>query len=198
MNYLAHLYLASDKGNARIGGLLGDFVKGISKEKYSRDIQIEIQLHGLIDSYTDKHSITKMAKELVSERKRRYMGIVLDVFYDHMLASKWDKYSNVNFLEFTQNSYHLLQENKGLIPEKLGDFFLPSMINEDWLSSYKNFDGFKNAIHRISKRLSKGNILQECIADVEENYLLLSSYFDNFFPQLIDYVQKQRTTLSAQ
>jgi len=197
MNYLAHLYLASDKGNAKIGGLLGDFVKGISKEKYSRDIQIEIQLHGLIDSYTDEHSITKSAKELVTERKKRYMGIILDVFYDHILASKWNEYSNVNFSEFTQDSYDLLQENEALIPEKLGDF-LPSMINEDWLSLYKDFEGFENAIHRISRRLSKGNILRECILDVEENYLLLSSCFDEFFPQLIDYVQKQRAILSAQ
>ena len=197
MNYLAHLYLASDSGNAKIGGLLGDFVKGISKEKYSRDIQIEIQLHGLIDSYTDEHSITKLAKELVTERKKRYMGIILDVFYDHMLACKWNEYSNVKLSEFIQDSYHVLQENRALLPEKLGDF-LPSMIDEDWLTSYKDFDGFKNAIHRISRRLSKGSILRECISDVEENYLLLSSYFDEFFPQLIDYVQKQRKVLSAQ
>jgi acyl carrier protein phosphodiesterase len=52
--------------------------------------------------------------------------------------------------------------------------------------------GFTKAIRRLSRRLSKGYIMLECISDVEENYSAFSAGFDEFFPQLIDYVQKQR------
>jgi acyl carrier protein phosphodiesterase len=40
--------------------------------------------------------------------------------------------------------------------------------------------------------LSKGSLLLECISDVEENYSAFSVGFEEFFPQLIEYVQKQR------
>ena len=57
MNYLAHLFLASDKGNARLGGLLADFVRGDAKQQYSADIQFEIEMHKLINAYTDSHPV---------------------------------------------------------------------------------------------------------------------------------------------
>ena len=108
MNYLAHLFLASDKGNARLGGLLADFVRGDAKRQYSADIQFEIHMHKLIDAYTDSHPVVLNAKKLVEEKKRRYMGIVLDIFYDHKLAHNWNMYSDISLFEFTQRAYRLL------------------------------------------------------------------------------------------
>ena len=192
MNYLAHLFLASDKGNARLGGLLADFVRGTAKEQYSADIQFEIYIHRLIDAYTDTHSIILNSKKLVEEKKRRYMGIVLDIFYDHKLAQNWHMYSDISLFDFTHRTYRLLQDNNTPLPKVVNRFVVPHMIQEDWLVSYREMQGFKQAIHRVSRMLSKGGLLLECISDVETNYAAFSTGFDEFFPQLIDYVQKQR------
>ena len=192
MNYLAHLFLASDKGNARLGGLLADFVKGDAKQQYNADIQFEIHLHRLIDAYTDNHHVVLNAKKLVEEKKRRYMGIVLDIFCDHKLAQNWNVYSDISLFEFTQSAYRLLQDNNDLLPKVVNRYIAPHMIQEDWLVSYKEMQGFKQAIHRVSRMLTKGSLLLECISDVEENYFAFSEGFEEFFPQLIDYVQKQR------
>ena len=192
MNYLAHLFLASDKGNARLGGLLADFVRGDSKHQYSVDIQFEIYMHRLIDAYTDSHPVVLDAKKLVDEKKRRYMGIVLDIFYDHKLAQNWTMYSDISLFEFTQKAYLLLQDNNTLLPKVVSRYVVPRMIQEDWLASYKEMQGFKQAIYRVSKMLRRGNLLLECVSDVEENYSVFSTGFEEFFPQLIDYVQRQR------
>ena len=192
MNYLAHLFLASDKGNARLGSLLADFVRGDAKQQYSADIQFEIQMHRLIDAYTDSHPVVLNSKKLVDEKKRRYMGIVLDIFYDHKLAQNWNVYSDVSLSEFTQKAYRLLQDNNTLLPKVVSKFVVPHMIQEDWLVSYQEMQGFKQAIYRVSRMLSKGSMLLECVSDVDKNYSAFSVGFEEFFPQLIEYVQRQR------
>ena len=191
MNYLAHLFLASDKGNAKLGGLLADFVRGDAKQHYSADIQFEIHMHRLIDAYTDTHPAVLNSKKLVEEKKRRYMGIVLDVFYDHKLAQNWGNYSEISLSAFVQKTYQLLQANRALLPTMVRGF-TAYMIQEDWLTSYKEMQGFTRAIRLLSRRLTKGHIMLDCILDVEENYPAFSAGFDEFFPQLIDYVQNQR------
>lgn len=196
MNYLAHLFLASDKGNARLGGLLADFVRGDAKQQYNAEIQFEIHMHRLIDAYTDAHPVVLNAKKLVEEKKRRYLGIVLDVFYDHKLAQNWNTYSTLSLLEFSQQTYRLLQANDTLLPRGVR-IFVSYMIQEDWLTSYQNMQGFTKAIRRLSRRVSKGEIMLDCISDVEENYSAFSTGFDEFFPQLTDYVQKQRIELGV-
>lgn len=193
MNYLAHFLLASDQSNARLGGFLADFVRGDDKQRYSKEIQYEIHIHKLIDAYTDSHPVVLNAKKLVEEKKRRYMGIVLDVFYDHKLAQNWNSYSNVSLSEFTQQTYRLLQDNHTLLPKNIREF-VPFLIQEDWLTTYKDMRGFAKTVHRLSRRLSKGEMLVNCISDVEEQYSAFSVGFDEFFPQLIEYVQVRRMT----
>ena len=47
MNYLAHLFLAEENDDAKLGALLGDFVKGTIFDKYSKEVEKEIQIHKL-------------------------------------------------------------------------------------------------------------------------------------------------------
>ncbi len=191
MNYLAHFFLASHQGNARLGGFLADFVRGDDKQRYSKEIQFEIHIHKLIDAYTDSHPVVLNAKKLVEEKKRRYMGIALDVFYDHKLAQNWNRYSAVSLSEFTQQTYRILQDNHTLLPQNIQEF-VPFLIQEDLLTAYKDMQGFAKTIRRLSRRLSKGDMLVNCISDIEEQYSAFSVGFDEFFPELIEYVQAQR------
>jgi len=77
MNYLAHLFLAEENDDAKLGALLGDFVKGTILDKYSKEVEKEIQIHRKIDFYTDHHPIVKDAKKLFSVEKRKYGNILL-------------------------------------------------------------------------------------------------------------------------
>jgi acyl carrier protein phosphodiesterase len=194
MNYLAHLFLAGDDDEAKIGELLGDFEKGNVNGKYSKGIEIDIAIHRKIDCYTDSHPIVKEAKRLFPDGRRRYAGILLDVFYDHILAKNWRHYSEANLEDFTNHVYSILLMNKAILPAQLNDI-VPIMIQQDWLTSYQELSGFEIAIYRISRRLKRRNSLSECLLEIEEYYDFLASGFNAFFPQLIDFVSTQRSLL---
>ena len=86
MNYLAHLFLSDGTPESLIGNLLGDFVKGSIENIYSLKIIEGIYLHRKIDSFTDSHPIFRSSKRLIGVDRRRFSGIMIDVFYDHFLA----------------------------------------------------------------------------------------------------------------
>src|SRR3954464_15580437 len=86
MNYLAHLYLSAPTEDAWLGSLLGDFVKGPLDGRYSQHITSAIALHRKIDTFTDAHPVVLRSKSRISAARRRYAGIMIDMFYDHFLA----------------------------------------------------------------------------------------------------------------
>ena len=92
MNYLAHLYLSDPSEDAWLGSLLGDFVKGPLDDRYSEEVTRAIVLHRKIDSYTDAHPVVLNSKSRVSTQRRRYAGIMVDMFYDHFLAKHWREF----------------------------------------------------------------------------------------------------------
>ena len=92
MNYLSHLFLAEDTEESRIGNLLGDFVKGRLDDSFSPEIIKGIKTHRKVDSFTDSHYIIKQTKKLISPGRRKYSGVLVDIFFDHFLTNQWGKY----------------------------------------------------------------------------------------------------------
>lgn len=195
MNYLAHIFLAGDNPEAQLGGLLGDFSKPGFGPTYSEIIEREIRLHRMVDTFTDSHDVILSAKRKFSKDSRRFSGIILDILYDHFLASSWKDYSEIELWEFTQRFYRYLKTTDVPLPERLR-FVAPILIREDWLGSYVEYDGFVCTVHRLTKRLSKGR--KEMISGLDEvrAYSLdLKTGFDLFFPELQNFVRKQRAHL---
>ncbi|HEX7953720.1 MAG TPA: hypothetical protein VF523_11700, partial [Burkholderiales bacterium] len=65
------------------------FVKGPLDDRYATDITRAIVMHRKIDSYTDAHPLVLASKARISPARRRYAGIMVDMFYDHFLAKYW-------------------------------------------------------------------------------------------------------------
>ncbi len=191
MNYLAHLFLADDTPESLIGNLLGDFVKGRAKEQYSNFIQRGIELHRKVDFYTDSHQVVRNAKQLVSLPRRRYAGILLDMFYDHFLANHWQDYSQTKLNNFTEKVYAVLLQNQTILPDKLR-IILPLIIGQDLLGSYQEIDGIDRALKRIAPRLRNGEIFASGIEELQAHYKEFDLSFQDFFPDLVRYVRAQR------
>ena len=197
MNYLAHLYLARQSEQAMLGALFGDFVKAGISGQFDAPVETEILLHRRIDTYTDNHPVTQEARELFANGKRRYAGILLDVFYDHLLSKNWAAYSDVPLPQFIRRFYAVLDTHRDNLPGHLA-VIAPRMIDQDWLGSYADFEGVEIAIKRISTRLSRnGHLLREGLEDLQVNYATLSSGFDDFFPQLMQFAEVERKRISA-
>jgi acyl carrier protein phosphodiesterase len=196
MNYLAHIYLARHSTDAMLGALMGDFVKPNQQAQYKAQIAREIILHRKIDSFTDSHDINLAARGLFEGQRRRYAGILLDVFYDHVLASNWQDYSEIALNDFIAQFYAALHQAHASFPPNLS-YAAPRMIAQDWLGSYVAFEGVHVAIHRMSHRLSRnGDILREGLIDLERHYEELSEGFKQFFPELLAYSETQRQLIS--
>ena len=196
MNYLAHLLLAENTPESRIGNLLGDFVKGkIDQESspYSPAIIKGIKTHFRVDEFTDKHEIFRRSKKRIYQSQGRFSGVLVDVFYDHFLAKNWDLFSSEKLEIFADSIYIILQKNNHLLPEKL-QLVLPRIILENWLVSYKKVDGIKRTCQRLGKRIKRTNNCAIAHHDLQQNYQELEADFLSFFPELVKYVNTNRHT----
>ncbi len=198
MNYLAHIYLASHSDDAMLGALLGDFVKPHSGLALSREIESEIVTHRRIDTFTDSHPTVLHAKGLFAGSRRRYAGILLDVFYDHLLATRWATYSAAPLEDFIARFYAALTRRTAILPPNLARL-VPRMIEQDWLGSYVDYAGVEIAVRRISTRLSRnGEVMRDGLIDLHTHYAEIAEGFDVFFPDLIAFVESRRKTAQVE
>lgn len=194
MNYLAHLYLAKDSTESMIGSILGDFVKGSRKEQYPDKIKKGIEVHRQIDSYTDSHPMTQASRRLYRPPWRRFAGIIVDLCYDHYLYRHWSTYTHTALTPFILNAYEILKTHQAMLPERL-QAMIPFMIRDDWLGSYRDLSGVEQALQRLSKRVTNGDLLAGAIDEIRLHYPSLESNFLSFFPDLIrfvNHIKKQR------
>lgn len=187
MNWLAHLLLAEPNPEGRLGNLLGDLVKGEAKKALSPGLQQGIECHQAIDIFTDCHPIVKRSKRRIDSKYRRFAGILIDVFYDYLLANNWQDYSDISLAEFTTSVYESWSSNLSTLPVYPQEVVRRLMV-EDWLGSYRTLEGIENTLARISWRLNRRSQrnynLTLAIAQLTDNYCLLERDFKQFFPQL--------------
>jgi acyl carrier protein phosphodiesterase len=196
MNYLAHIYLARQSDAAMVGALLGDFAKADVSGRFPPEVAREIMLHRQIDTFTDQHPVVKAAILTFAAPRRRYAGIIVDVFYDHLLARRWATYSTMPRQQFIDRFYRALAAHEAILPERLQGI-MHMMIEQDWLGAYYDFAGVELVVSRISRRLSRnGHLLREGLDDLRENYDLLAQGFENFFPDLIGFVDDKRAAMA--
>ena len=105
MNWLAHLLLAEPTPKGRLGNLLGDLVKGEARKSLSLELQRGLAQHQAIDIYTDSHVVVKRSKNRIDSQYRRFAGILIDVFYDYILANNWQDYCDIPLEQFTTTAY---------------------------------------------------------------------------------------------
>lgn len=192
MNFLAHLHLASPDPDLMFGGVLADFVRGRAVSAYPEPIQKGIRLHVQIDAFTDNHPIVAAARKRFQPPFRRYAGILIDLAFDHFLASQWDAYSpSVPLDAFARDAYNLLQTNASNRPERMRRV-VSAMQRENWLLSYRELEGIENALCRLSLRLSRENPLAEAGQAIRQDYSSLQSDFARFHPDLVRFVTLAR------
>jgi acyl carrier protein phosphodiesterase len=192
MNYLAHLHLGGQRPGQLLGSLYGDFVKGRLQGQFDPEVEAAIALHRRIDVFTDRHPLVDIALGRFSETRRRYAGIVLDVFFDHCLARDWTLYADRPLEQFTADVYHVLSRERQL-PERLAKI-APHMVANDWLGSYREFEVLEQVLRGISRRLTKPEELAGAMAELRRLYEPLSEDFSLFYPQLQDFAVQSHIT----
>ncbi len=190
MNYLAHLHLGGEAPAQLLGSLYGDFVKGPLKGRWPADIEAAIALHRRIDAFTDSHPLQARARSRFPAARRRYAGILLDLFFDHCLARDWARYAEQPLEQFSARVYRLLAQESEL-PGRLA-LIAPRMAAQDWLASYRDFAVLEQVLVAMQRRLSRPEGLAGAMAELEQLYRPLSEDFREFYPQLQAFAAAQR------
>jgi acyl carrier protein phosphodiesterase len=181
VNYLAHAYLSFNHEEILVGNVISDFVKGKKKFDYKEGIQKGITLHRAIDTFTDSHDATKLAKEIFRPRYRLYSGAFVDVVYDHFLATDVNEFNEQSLAEFSEHVYGIVDRYLDDLPERFARMF-PYMRSQNWLFNYRTRWGTESSFGGVVRRARYLEESETAASLFEEHYKELHQCYLAFFP----------------
>ncbi len=162
MNFLAHIYLSGDSDDIMIGNFIGDFVKGKKYLDYPEQIGKGIILHRKIDSFTDRHPVTKKLQIIYKSDVQINIPELLWIFsMTTFLATNWKYYSSVPLKDFVIQKYTILSAYDYFFPAEVKIFF-PYFLETNWLYAYSTFDGLGTVLQNMSNRTSLPDFSDIC------------------------------------
>ena len=165
MNYLVHAFLSDPEPLCRLGNLAGDFVKGPLDDRWHPDILRGLRQHRRVDTFAQNHSAFRRSKRRIDPRFGHCRGILVDVFYDHLLALHWERYSPPSLPEFAAGIYRAIETHLPLLPTGFRAV-TPRLIRHDWLVSYREPAAVERALARVAGRLRHPGPLAEGLAEL--------------------------------
>lgn len=185
MNYLAHIYFSGTCRQVAVGNFIGDFVKGQGYKVYPSGIRKGILLHREIDHFTDTHPIFKETVELLRPSFGRYSGIMADMYYDYLLASDFERYSNGQSLDkFARNFYLSALFYYRWLPKGVKAFIF-HFIKTNRLKKYGTFDGLQQSLTIMSIHKSSAINPALGIEFLVANEPQLRNHFNQFMTEAI-------------
>jgi len=187
MNWLAHVYLSEPRVEFQLGNLLADVVKRPARTEYGDDFVSGVERHRAIDAYTDAHPVVRRSRSRISPAYRRFSGVLVDVFYDHLLASTWNTYADTSLESFAAEFYAASRDCPLALPTP-AQRMIENIRRYDLLSSYAAIEGVEAALQRLSQRLftrwQRDFALEKSVAELRTNATEWQTDFAEFFPQL--------------
>lgn len=201
MNFLAHALLAGELETDRIGGVFGDFVKGLLPAGLPEPLASGVALHRAIDSFAESHPAFMRSRARISTERRRVGGVLVDLFYDHLLANRWEHYASLPLPAFAEGIYRSFDTYLPMLPAG-ATVVAERMRAYDWLTAYREISATGQAIDRMAvHRLRRPNTLGGGIAELVANAAGFSEDFEAFFADAIvfaaDWRQRRSTAIAT-
>ncbi len=134
------------------------------------------------------------SRNRVSSGRRRYAGIMVDMFYDHFLAKYWDEFHHCPLDVFTADFYRLLMRRYAQLPER-AQRTARYMVDLDWLGSYAQLESIDTALNRMSQRLRRTNTLVDSANELKACYAEFEQDFRRFMPDVAAFAQASASKL---
>jgi acyl carrier protein phosphodiesterase len=196
MNYLGHLYFSNNDTDCMYANLFGDFVKGKDLSKYAPSVQQGIRLHRTIDSYIDNHPAVRELLHKLYPSLPKVAGIAIDLYFDHLLAKKWEEYHTIPLEQFI-DTFHSFEIDQSNYENDLFNMVIRKMKEEKWLYHYKTMYGLTKACEGLSTRISFENVLHTAPDVFNELEIEIEKAFDLFMADAIPYFQNYFTSIKS-
>lgn len=184
MNYLAHAFLSFNNEHLTIGNFIADHIKTAEADKLLPEIKKGVMLHRRIDYFTDTHPLFIKSKRHLYDGFERYSGVLMDIYYDHILAKNFKEFSDVDLIPFTQNIYKVLQNNTQHLPES-SQGFLNYVLDNNTFFEYSKIEGIELVLKHLSYRINHGILLNESLPLFVKNEKAIEDDFMKFMHELI-------------
>ncbi|WP_336366489.1 acyl carrier protein phosphodiesterase [Marinobacter sp. C2H3] len=183
MNHLAHVFLAPDSAEARVGSVMGDFTRGVDLSALPADVRLGVHHHRRVDGFTDRHPEVLASKALFSPQRRRFAGVALDVLYDHFLLRHWSRYARAGSGPFIRQVYGEFRCHRDVMPDRMRRV-TDRMASHDWFNAYRDLDNIGQALDRIAERVRFTNQFAGMIDEIQAHEDELEARFLRFFDHL--------------
>jgi acyl carrier protein phosphodiesterase len=196
VNFLAHLHLADGDPGDMTGGVAADFVRNPDLHRLTPDVLRGVMLHRLIDGFTDRHPVTLRSISRIAKAMGWYGGVVIDIYYDHILARDWPRYSPEPLASFAARSYAVLEAGHGVLPDDARNF-MRRFIDEDRLNRYATLDGIADTLDRVSRVIAeriphRPTDLTKAVPILIARDAEIAADFHEFYPELMAFVAERR------
>lgn len=146
-----------------------------------------VAIHRSIDTFTDAHPLVHECLTFIKPTSGRYASVVLDIFFDYILANNWSIFCDLPFPDFETHVYQSINHHLPDLPEIL----LPrisDMINHQWLKLYTYRGGLSQVLHRFQSRVSRPHAIGNADLGYDQNYPELEVRFKLFFEEIQAYM----------
>lgn len=194
MNFLAHAYLSGHDDKILLGNFIGDFIKGRQAlNNFDQQTIRGVELHRAIDEFTDNHPIVHESKTRLRSTYRHYAGVIVDVFYDHFLATHWTSFHHQTLETFATNTYRTIEGFSAILPLEFRQM-LPYMIRGNWLVNYREIHGIHRTLSGMASRTPYKSKMESASDDLRKYYAEFEDEFERFFPRLKAFADEWLTT----
>ena len=189
MNFLAHALLSPDDDEIRAGNVCADLIKGRVEGVAPPGVVAGIALHRAIDRFADRHPAFRVCTTCVAAPRRRYAGVIADVFFDHCLARNWTRYSAVDLDTFVEGVCARMEQQADAIPVRDRARFA-HMLETRWLGMYATRAGLDRAFAGLARRARFGHRLGEAADDLDRHYPAIEAAFHMLMPALREHASR--------
>lgn len=191
MNHFAHLVLSQPTVESTVGNLLGDFARGVDTDTLPAPVRAGLANHRAVDRYTDNHPLVTEMKRRFSRKRRRFAGIALDIYFDHLLLLYWERFENRPRDALIADFYRRMAAGQPLMPGADMRRVTRRMIDHDWFGSYRDIDAIAESLERVAARIRFANEFDNAIEELQRNHDFIRDGFLEFYPQLRRHVAEQ-------
>jgi acyl carrier protein phosphodiesterase len=191
VNHLAHALLAGPNDDVLLGSLLGDFWRGAPDAGWPEGVRAGVVLHRNIDVYTDSHPYVAGVRSRFEAPWRRYAGILIDIYFDHVLAREWPRHADEPLEAFSARCAVLLERHAAWLPADL-NHFTRYLRAHGLFAAYAQRSTIEQVLAGISRRLRHPNPLAQAGPALWALADELDGAFARFFPDLNAHARELR------
>lgn len=199
MNLLAHALLAyatldDIDGQRCTGAVMADYFTGQRLEDYPQGIRTGIRQHRAIDAFTDLHPRFASCRQAIADSGAppHTAGILTDVFFDHVLASEWDRWGRplcgLGLAPFEQRLYALFDGTRAWHSPVFAQV-CPWIVSMSWFTAWAHRDGIRRTLSGLSRHMSGAVDLAASMTILDRLDATIRLDFAEFWPDLVNFAR---------